>query len=377
MLANVFTQPRSACGIRPGGELHDASRHADACATLLFIFREGSRLTSSMPSPDIVFDTLYGYQRSAALNSAIEIEVFTAIDEGVQTAPAIAKRCGASERGVRILCDYLSVIALLQKVGTTYRLVPESATFLSKRSPAYLGTTARFLQRPELKRNFDNLTEAIRRGGVAPEGNTVADENPIWVEFARCMMPMMMPAAHGIADLLGIASLDSLKVLDVAAGHGLFGITIARRNPRAEIVAVDWKQVLTVAEENARAAEVQGRYHTVPGDVFKVDVGTGYDVVLVTNFLHHFDQQTCTSFLQKMYAALKTGGKIVVLEFVPNPDRVSPPIPAGFSLTMLAGTPSGDAYTFVELRQQLQDAGFRNVSAHHLPTPQTVLLAEK
>jgi cyclopropane fatty-acyl-phospholipid synthase-like methyltransferase len=191
------------------------------------------------------------------------------------------------------------------------------------------------------------------------------------------MMPMMMPAAQGIADLLALAQLDSLKVLDVAASHGLFGITIARRNPRAEIVAVDWKQVLTVAEENARAAEVQGRYHTLPGDVFKVDVGTGYDVVLVTNFLHHFDPQICTKFLQKMNAALKADGKIVVLEFVPNPDRVSPPIPAGFSLTMLAGTPSGEAYTFVELRQQLQDAGFRNVSAHPLPTPQTVLLAQK
>jgi len=334
-------------------------------------------LTSSMPSPDIVFDTLFGYQRSAALNSAIDIEVFTAIDDGAQTAPAIASRCGASERGVRMLCDYLSIIGLLQKVGTSYRLVPESATFLSKRSPAYLGTTANFLLRPEIKRNFDNLTGAIRRGHVAPEGSTVADENPIWVEFARSMVPMMMPAAHAIADLLQIATLDSLKVLDVAAGHGLFGITIARRNPRAEIVAVDWTQVLAVAEENARAAEVQVRYHTLPGDVFKVDVGTGYDVVLVTNFLHHFDQQTCTGFLRRVYAALKSGGKVVVLEFVPNPDRVSPPIPASFSLTMLAGTPSGNAYTFEELRQQLQDAGFKNISAHPLPTPQTILLAQK
>jgi hypothetical protein len=330
-----------------------------------------------MPSPDIVFDTLFGYQRSAALNSAIDLEVFTAVDEGAQTAAAIATRCSASERGVRILCDYLSIIGLLQKGGTAYRLVPESATFLSKRSPAYLGTTARFLLRPELKQNFDNLTEAVRRGSVAPEGDTVTDENPIWVEFARSMMPMMMPAAHGIADLLGVAALGGLKVLDVAAGHGLFGITIAQRNPRAQIVAVDWKQVLAVAEGNARAAGVQDRYHTLPGDVFKVEVGTGYDVVLVTNFLHHFDPPTCTGFLRKMYAALKSSGKIVVLEFVPNPDRVSPPIPAGFSLTMLAGTPSGDAYTFVELRQQLQDAGFKSVSSHPLPVPQTVLLAQK
>ncbi len=334
--------------------------------------------SQNMPSPDIVFDTLFAYQRSAALKSAIELQLFTAIDEGARTASAIANRCYASERGTRILCDFLSTIGLLTKSDGGYNLTPESAAFLSQRSPAYLGTTARFLLRPELKRDFDNLTDAVRRGGVPPSGeNIVAEENPIWVEFARSMMPMMMPAAHAIADLVVSSTGSALRVLDLAAGHGLFGITIAQRNPRAEIVAVDWKTVLSVAEENARAAQVSDRYRTSPGDAFKVDFGDGYDVALVTNFLHHFDQSTCTAFLRKAHQALKPGGRVVVLEFVPHPDRVSPPFPARFSLTMLAETPGGDAYTFDELRQQLEDAGFGNVTAHGLPTPQMVLLAEK
>jgi tRNA G37 N-methylase Trm5 len=188
---------------------------------------------------------------------------------------------------------------------------------------------------------------------------------------------MMMPAAHAIADLVAGSPTGALRVLDLAAGHGMFGITVAQRNPRAEIVAVDWAPVLEVALDNARLNGVQDRYGTLPGDAFKVDFGAGYDVALVTNFLHHFDQATCTSFLHRIHAALKPGGRVAVLEFVPNPDRISPPIPAGFSLTMLAGTPSGDAYTFAELRQQLEDAGFSNVSAHALPTPETILLAEK
>jgi ubiquinone/menaquinone biosynthesis C-methylase UbiE len=334
--------------------------------------------THTMPSAEIIFDTLFAYQRSAALACAIELNVFTAIDEGARAASAIASRCGASERGARILCDYLATIGLLNKSDSTYELTPEASTFLSQRSPAYLGTTARFLLRPELKRNFDLLSEAVRRGGVPPSGeNTVSDENPIWVEFARSMMPMMVPAAHGIADLVGAPEKGAIKVLDLAAGHGLFGVTIAQRNPRAEILAVDWKSVLAVAEEHARSAGVQDRYRTVAGDAFKVDFGGGYDVALVTNFLHHFNQSTCTDFLRKVHRALKSGGRVAVLEFVPNADRVSPPIPARFSLTMLAGTPSGDAYTFAELRRQLEDAGFNNVSAHALPTPQTILLAEK
>ena len=334
--------------------------------------------TQTMPSAEIVFDTLFAYQRSAALKASIELELFTAIDDGARTADAIAKRCDASARGTRILCDFLVTIDLLKKDGDTYRLAPESAAFLSKRSPAYLGTTARFLSRPELKANFENLTEAVRQGGVPAAGdNTVSAENPIWVEFARSMMPMMVPAAHAIAGLLGAAPQDPIKVLDIAAGHGVFGITIAQQYSRAEIVAVDWKAVLGVAEENARAAQVHDRYRTIAGDAFSVDVGTGYDVALVTNFLHHFDQPTCTRFLRKMHAALKPGGRVVVLEFVPNPDRVSPPVPARFSLTMLAGTPAGDAYTLPELTRQIEDAGFSGVSTHALPTPEMVIIARK
>jgi hypothetical protein len=333
--------------------------------------------TPTMPSPEIVFDTLFAYQRSGALGSAIDLDLFTAIDGGDTTTTAIATRSGASERGVRILCDYLTTIGLLTKTDGAYRLTPESAAFLSKRSPAYLGTTARFLLRPELKQNFDGLTEAVRLGGVPPSGdNTVSDENPIWVEFARSMGPMMVPAAHGIAELVA-GTPGALKVLDIAAGHGLFGITIAQHNPLAQIVAVDWPAVLTVASENARSAGVENRFRTLPGDAFEVDFPGGFDVALVTNFLHHFDPPTCTSFLRKVQAALSPGGRVAVLEFVPNPDRVSPPIPARFSLAMLAGTPAGDAYTFAELQQQLEGAGFRNVSTYPLPIPQEVLLAQK
>jgi hypothetical protein len=127
----------------------------------------------NMPSAEVVFDTLFAYQRSAALGSAIELGLFTAIDEGGRTVEALANRCRASARGTRILCDFLVTIGLLRKSDDSYELTPESAAFLSQRSPAYLGTTARFLLRPELKGNFDNLTAAVRRGGVPPAGGNI------------------------------------------------------------------------------------------------------------------------------------------------------------------------------------------------------------
>ena len=104
--------------------------------------------TDAMPSAEIVFDTLFAYQKSAALKTAIDLELFTAIDEGAHTAAAIATRTNVSERGARILCDYLTVNRLLAKSDGTYQLVPESAAFLSKRSPAYLGTISRFSPSP-------------------------------------------------------------------------------------------------------------------------------------------------------------------------------------------------------------------------------------
>ena len=98
----------------------------------------------------------------------------------------------------------------------------------------------------------------------------------------------------------------------------------------------------------------------------------------MTNFLHHFDQPTCETLLRKVRAALADGGRAVTLEFVPNDDRVTPPEVAGFSLVMLVGTPSGDAYTSREFEQMFANAGFSSSTFHALPpTFQQVVISEK
>lgn len=334
--------------------------------------------TVTPPTPEKFFDMAFAFERTAAINTAVDLDVFTAIGEGAETVAALSTRCAASARGIRILCDFLTINGLLTKTGDRYQLTPDSATFLSTASPAYLGGTLRFLTSQDIVRNFDALTDTVRRGTVSPEHNHVTgEEQELWVNFAKAMVPMMMPAALGIADALQIASAGPVRVLDIAAGHGMFGIVLAQQNPRAEIVAVDWPGVLEVATENAQKAGVHDRHHTLPGDAFKVEYGSGYDIALLTNFLHHFDVATCTDLLRKVAAALNPGGRAVILEFVPNDDRVSPPMPAAFSLMMLSGTPAGDAYTLTELRGMTDDAGFKGVTTHALPTPETVVIATK
>jgi SAM-dependent methyltransferase len=330
------------------------------------------------PTPELFFETVNAYQRTAALKAALELDVFTAISEGSQTAEVLASRCSTAERGMRILCDYLVIIGFLTKEGGRYALTPDSTVFLVRRSPAYMGSTLEFLLSPMLTGGFENLTTAVRQGGTAiPEGGTVAPENPIWVKFARAMTPMMAMPAQAIAKLVDNDG-GKLKVLDIAAGHGLFGVAVAQQNPNAEVVALDWPNVLEVARENADRAGVSDRYSTIAGSAFDVDYGTGYDLVLLTNFLHHFDPPTCESLLRKVHAALSAGGKALALEFVPNEDRVSPPIPASFSMMMLSGTPSGDAYTFPELERMFKAAGFANAELHQLPaTPEQLVMASK
>ena len=334
---------------------------------------------AQQPSPELFFHEINAYQRTEALKAAIELEVFTAIGEGNTTVAEIAKRCQTSEKGMRVLCDYLTIMQMLTKQDNHYALTLDSSVFLDKRSPAYLGGATEFLSSPMLTEGLYHIADAVRKGGTALQNDgTIGPEHPIWVKFARGMAPMMALAAQMMAKLVDPDAVRKLKILDIAAGHGLFGIAFASNNQQAEITALDWKPVLEVAKENAQKAGVSDRYQTIEGSAFDVEYGSGYDLILLTNFLHHFDPTTCETLLRKVHAALAEGGRAVTLEFVPNEDRVTPPDAAQFSLMMLAGTPAGDAYTFSELERMFANAGFSRSVIHPLPpTIQQVVISEK
>jgi len=328
-------------------------------------------------TPAIVFENLQAMQKTAALRAAIELGVFAAIGKGSPDVAAIARHANASERGIRILCDFLVVMGLLRKEEGRYQHTPSSEAFLDPASPHCLASVAKFLARPEMWEPYNQLADIVRSGRTMLAGaGTVEPENPVWVEFAQSMAPMMAPMAGPLGAIILQGRQDPMRVLDIAAGHGLFGIEIAKQNPQAHVTGLDWAPVLRVALDNARKAGVHGRYDMLPGSAFDVDFRGPYDAILLTNFLHHFDVDTCTSLLRKVRAALKPGGTAATLEFVPDESRVSPPIPAGFAMTMLATTAAGDAYTFRELADMHHRAGFGPSKAHPIPmSPHTIVLA--
>jgi ubiquinone/menaquinone biosynthesis C-methylase UbiE len=340
----------------------------------------------SEPTQLLFFDTVYAYQRTQVLKGALELELFTAIAEGSKTAAALAVRCEAAERGVRILCDCLTITGFLIKEGDSYELTSDSAMFLDKRSPAYVGDkvdffggAVEFLLSPTMAGAFSDIAATVRKGGtLLPDNGSVAPNHAVWVNFAGGMGALTAVPAEQMAKLVMNGSQEKIRVLDIAAGHGRYGVAFAQQNPNAEIVAQDWPKVLEVAIQTATEAGVADRVTMLPGSAFDVEFGDDFDVVLLTNFLHHFDPPTCETLLKKIHTSLKTRGVVVTLEFVPDENRITPPAAAAFSMFMLASTPGGDAYTFSEFQQMFADAGFSSTELHEVPsTQERVLISRK
>ncbi len=332
---------------------------------------------SDNPSPALILSTINAYRDSATLRGGIDLDVFTAIGEGHDTIAQLAQLSDASERGMRILCDCLTTLGFVTKRDNSYALTADSAAFLDRRSPAYMGDAAYFLMGPLFTKDIGDVAAAVRKGGVvsSPRGSDEPD-HPEWVEFARAMTGMQSLPAQVLAGLVDVKADGICRVLDVAAGSGVFGITLAKQYPNVEVTALDWPRVLEVTRENAIKANVAERVTSLAGDAFTLELDDNYDVIVIVNFFHHFEPSVCESFMRRLGDALAPHGKMYTLDWVPNPDRVSPPEAAMFAMQMLRQTPSGDAYTGAEYEAMFTAAGLPNVAIQPLePTPYTLIVA--
>jgi ubiquinone/menaquinone biosynthesis C-methylase UbiE len=327
-------------------------------------------------SPAPIIASILGYFRTSAMLAATRLDLFTWIAEGKASVAALAEACGAEERSIRALCDFLVVDRHLERVPDGYRLTAASATFLDKRSPAYMGAIADFLASPQNREQaLSDPLAFMQRAARRPAGN-LEPENPVWVAYARAMTPLSLPAAKATAAVLAPLMSDARSILDIAAGSGMFGIEMLRALPEAHVTALDWPAVLEVAKANAGRRKVADRLALLPGSALELDLGTDYDLVMLPNFLHHFDEATNIALLRRVRAALALGGRIAVIEFLRDEDTVPPEPIATFALMMRATTPAGDAYAVSELERMVHAAGFDDTALTPLGnTLQTLLIA--
>jgi hypothetical protein len=333
-------------------------------------------MTESFENP--VFDLALAYQKTAALVAAVKLDIFTIIGSKATTLDELQSRIGVPHRGLRILCDFLTVLGLLQKKDSRYSLTYTSRTFLDEASPFAMGSIVDFVAAPEMvEMFFRDPTSCVRNGGSTGLAN-VSPDHPVWVRFANAMVPFASANAKRVAAFAQTLPEPVYTALDIAAGHGLYGIEIAKVFPEALVTSIDWAPVLKVAYANAEAAGVSDRFRMIEGSALEKDWGSDYDLILLPNFLHHFDFDTCALLLRKIRASLAPGGQALGVEFVPNEDRVSPPIPAMFAFWMLATTPGGDAYTTSDLDRMAKAGGFRGATTRPLaPAPESLIIFER
>lgn len=341
---------------------------------------EAHQAPAEFPTPDQVFSSLMGHISSAVLKAALDLDVFDLIAGGTDDLDGLVRAVAVPERGLRIVLDALIGLGFLEKPADRYRLRPLAAVFLVKSSGAYLGGMAAVMGHPLLWERMARLTDIVRRGGVAGEGNPANRESdPFWAVFAEASRGISVPQAALIAEVVKPERFPRARILDLACGSGIYGFTmLGRAGGEAHLTSVDWPNVLDRARETAAEWKIVDRIEWRPGSIFDVDFGSGYDIAIASQIYHHFDLEQNLAFSRRILASLRPGGELVIADAVPDERRAERAFPLVFAVVMLATTDHGDTFTFAQYRRLLEQAGFTDVVLHSPPMmPSQIITARR
>ena len=333
---------------------------------------------ASPPTPEKIMQFAWGYAPPLILEAAIRNRVFDALDDGPKTIAETSAKTGASERGLFAIMNALVGLEFLTRDDAgRYSLTPESATFLVSSKPAYFGGFLAHISE-QLIPDWLNLTTAVQTGKPFVPVNRHSEGSAFFKQFVAGLFAMNYGSAVAAAQALGVASATGpVKVLDLAAGSGVFGIGIAQRSPHVTVTAVDWPNVLEITRKTAAQCGVADRFSYVAGDLDAADFGKGHNVATLGHILHTEGEARSRSLLRKTYDALATGGSIVIAEFLVNADRRGPISGLLFGVNMLLHSEVGGTYSFEEIRGWLEEAGFRDARLVESPGPSPLIFATR
>jgi ubiquinone/menaquinone biosynthesis C-methylase UbiE len=261
--------------------------------------------------------------------------------------------------------------------GGRFALSPDAAAFLVAGKHGYLGGLAKHTS-TQLIPAWLKLTDIVRTGKSDMGVNQEGPGSEFFQEFVEDIFPMSQAAAAKLAEVLEIeAATKPVSVLDLAAGSGVWSITLAERSPQVRVTAVDWPGVLDVTRRVTARYKVAERYKFVAGDLATADFGKGHDIAILGHILHSEGETRSRALLRKTYDALKPGGVIAVQEFLVDHERTSPAMGLMFAVNMLVATDEGDTWSFEEIAGWLRDAGFQNARTEQSPGPSPLILANR
>jgi 2-polyprenyl-3-methyl-5-hydroxy-6-metoxy-1,4-benzoquinol methylase len=339
--------------------------------------RQTGETAHTSVTPERILQMAWGYAVPLIMEAAVHHHVFDVLDSGPKTLREIAVATGASERGLSAICNALVGFELLAKNGDAYSLTPESAAFLVSTRPGFQGGMLRHLSQ-DLIPNWLNLNEVVATGGPAATVNQQKPGAEFFEKFVNDIFPMSYGAAQDLANHLQLSRLNGqAKVLDLAAGSGVWGIALAQSAPQVTVRAVDWSGVIGVTRKNAEKFGLADRFTYAEGDLLESDFGSGHHVATLGHILHSEGVERSRKLLAKTFSALAPGGTIAIAEFLVNADRTGPVNGLIFAVNMLVNTENGGTYSFEEIAGWLAEAGF--VEARTIPGrgPSPLILANK
>ncbi len=328
------------------------------------------------PNPQRIFQLGFGYLAPLILETAIEHKIFDVLEKGPKTPEEVAKATKVSSRGARILLNGLLAIEMVTKdKSNKYSLTPESSAFLVSGKQSYFGGMLRHTGK-QLLPKWMQLTQIVKTGKPAQAVNQEGDGAKFFADFVEAIFPNSYPAASALAEHLNVAAANKpVKVLDLAAGSGVWGIALAQKSPKVHVTAVDWPNVLPVTKKVATRFNVADRFTFSPGDLDSADFGSGQNIATLGHILHSEGEKRSRALLKKTFSALAPGGTIAIAEMVPDDDRTGPPHALIFSVNMLVNTDEGDTFTFPEISGWLKEAGFTSPRRLESPGPSPLILA--
>lgn len=336
---------------------------------------------ASPVTPERIFTYGWSYALTRGLSTAVEIDLFSHVAAGKNTPAAIAKAAGVPEKGARMLVDLLVAMGLLVRpggAGTPVTLAPDADTFLVKGKPSYVGDFLVF-HGGQIDENWRHLTDVVRTGKPAMAVDVPKEGIPLWHALVDGLFAVGFKAATQVGEELArLYPGKDVRLLDVAAGSGVWGYGAATANPRIRVTTQDLPETLEHARRWAQKTGLEERVEWLPGDLRQIDFGTAkFEAATLGHILHSEGEEHAKRLLQKVAKALVPGGTIVIAEFNPDPDRNGPLIPVVFALNMLVNTTSGDAFTFPQIASWLTEAGFKDARQMPAPAPSPLILATR
>ncbi len=315
------------------------------------------------------------------LEAAIRTKVFDVLDSGPRTLDELAVATQTSPRGLRAIANALVGFELLARDGESYRLTAESAAFLVSTKPSFQGGIYRHLSQHLIPAWLD-LEKVVRTGKVERAVNQEGPGAEFFAQFVEDILPSNYRAAQVLADTLvdqltPDAGAETVTVLDIASGSGVWRIALAQKSPAVRVTAVDWPQVTPITRKVAARFDVGDQFHTVEGDLLEADFGTGHHVATLGHILHSEGEARSRALIAKVFRSLASGGTIAIAEFIPNDDRTGPPAPLMFAVNMLVHTDVGDTFTFPEIKSMLEEAGFEPPRQLDAQSVSPLILANK